>query len=66
MDLEYKAYWETRQLYFDMQVVGEKGVIQLNDLDEFHNGAYENPCIYKEKTKVWPDKHITSKEFFPG
>lgn len=28
--------------------------------------AYESSRIYKEKTKVWHDKHIKRKEFFLG
>ena len=38
-------------------------MLQLNELDEFHNEAYENTSIYKEKTKAWNDKHIAMKEF---
>ena len=32
-------------------------------MDEFRNDAYENPGIYKDKTKRWHDKHILSREF---
>ena len=63
--LEYKAYWKTRQLNFDC-TVGEKRVLQLNELDEFWNEANENARIYKERTKAWHDKHITRKKLSPG
>ena len=50
----------------DSKVAGEKGMLQLSELDEFCNEAYENALIYKEKTKAWHDKHIVRKGFEPG
>ena len=41
-------------------------MLQLSELDQFHNEAYENARIYKEKTKAWHDKHIDRKEFEAG
>ena len=65
-ELEHKAYWATRLLNMDSKVAGEKRMLQLSELDEFHNEAYENARIYKEKAKAWHDKHIVRKEFEPG
>ena len=50
----------------DSTLAGEKRLLQLSELDEFRNEAYENAHIYKEKTKAWNDKHITIKEFTAG
>ena len=50
----------------DSKVSGEKQMLQLSELDEFHNEAYENARIYKEKTKALHDKHIMRKEFEAG
>ena len=61
VELELRAYWATRQLNMDSTFAGEKRVLQLSELDEFRNEAYENARIYKEKTKAWHDKHITRK-----
>ena len=47
----------------DSKAAGEKRMLQLSELDEFRNEAYENARIYKEKTKAWHDKHIVRKEF---
>ena len=47
----------------DSKMVGEKRMLQLGDIEEFRNEAYENTKIYKEKTKAWNDKHIARKEF---
>ena len=66
VELEHRAYWATRQLNMDSTLAGEKRLLQLSELDEFRNEAYENAHIYKEKTKAWHDKHITRKEFTAG
>ena len=36
----------------DTKVAGEKRMLQLSELDEFRNEAYENVRIYKEKMKA--------------
>ena len=66
VELEHRAYWATRQLNIDSTLAGEKRLLQLSELDELRNEAYENARIYKEKTKAWHDKHITRKEFTAG
>ena len=66
VELEHRAYWATQQLNMDNTLVGEKRMLQLNELDEFRNEAYENARIYKERTKAWHDKHIARKEFEAG
>ena len=53
VELEHRAYWATRQLNMDSSLAGEKQLLQLSELDEFRNEAYENARIYKEKTKAW-------------
>jgi len=40
--------------------------LQLNELKELHNEAYENAHIYKAKTKMFHDKHINRKTFEPN
>ena len=50
----------------DSKMASEKRMLQLSELEEFHNEAYKNAKIYKEKTKAWHDKHIARKEFEPG
>ena len=66
VELEHRAYWETKLLNMDSKVAGEKQMLQLSELEEFNNESYENARIYKEKTKAWHDKHIVRKEFEPG
>ena len=50
----------------DSTLAGAKRRLQLSELDEFRNEAYENARIYKERTKAWHDKHINRKEFEAG
>ena len=66
MKLEHRAYWATRQFNMDSKMAGEKRILQLSELEEFHNEEYENAKLYKVKTKAWHDKHIVRKEFEPG
>nr|XP_009797734.1 PREDICTED: uncharacterized protein LOC104244090 [Nicotiana sylvestris]XP_016461971.1 PREDICTED: uncharacterized protein LOC107785234 [Nicotiana tabacum] len=50
----------------DLEDAGEKRLMQLNELDEFRLHSYENAKLYKEKTKIWHDKHIKPRHFEPG
>ena len=66
VELEHRAYWETKQLNMDSKMADEKHMLQLSELKEFRNEAYENAKIYKEKMKTGHDKHIARKEFESG
>ena len=63
LELEHRAYWATRLLNMDSKVAEEKRMLQLSELDEFRNEAYENARIYKETMKAWHVKQIVRKEF---
>ncbi|KAM1077787.1 hypothetical protein ACFX2I_024930 [Malus domestica] len=49
-----------------MSKAGDARKLQLNELDELRNEAYENAKIYKEKTKLYHDKMLQRKEFKQG
>ncbi|CAN6576919.1 unnamed protein product [Malus baccata var. baccata] len=66
MELEHKVYWVLSTSNFDYQAAGENRKLQLNELKEIRNDAYENAKIYKDKTEKFHDAHILRKEFQPG
>ena len=51
LELEYKAMWVVNKLNCDLQPVKEKRFLQLSELEELRNEAYDNARIYKDKTK---------------
>ncbi|XP_068312462.1 uncharacterized protein [Pyrus communis] len=50
----------------DMSVAGQHRKLQLNELDEIRNDAYESSRIYKEKSNAFHDKMISRKSFVIG
>ncbi|KAL6315159.1 hypothetical protein AAG906_037391 [Vitis piasezkii] len=64
--LEHKSFWAVKFLNFDLQTPWEKRLLQLNEMEEFCNNAYENAKIYKDKAKRWHDKHIQKRNFEVG
>ena len=56
--LEHKAYWATKALNFDLSAAGFNRKLQLSELEELRNDAYDNSRIYKAKMKAAHDKQI--------
>ena len=65
VELKHQAYYDVKKLNVYLYKAGENKLMELNELDEFRNEAYENVKIYKEKTKAFHDKHILHKDFQP-
>lgn len=61
-ELEHRAFWATKFLNYDLYKAGKSWILQLQELEEFRNRAYENAKIYKEQTKTWHDRRIRKKE----
>ncbi|XP_050141060.1 uncharacterized protein LOC126617020 [Malus sylvestris] len=66
VELEHKAYWAIEAYNMDMSVAEQHRKLQLNELDEIRNDAYESSRIYKEKSKAFHDKMISRKSFSIG
>nr|GEU35237.1 DNA-directed DNA polymerase [Tanacetum cinerariifolium] len=65
-ELEHKTYWALKLANFDLQTVGDHRIVQLNELNELRDQAYENSLIYKEKTKRLHDSKIKDRVFNIG
>ena len=53
-------------LNMNLEIAGKKMMLQLNELEEFRQNAYESSRIYKEKTKAWHDRHLMKTGFKLG
>ena len=58
--------WAIKKLNFDFKAAKEERLLQLNELEELRNEAYDNARIYKDKTKKWHDQKILRREFKAG
>nr|GEU91822.1 reverse transcriptase domain-containing protein [Tanacetum cinerariifolium] len=63
LKLEHKAFWVLKHANFDPKTAGDHRKLQLNELNELRDQAYENSLIYKEKTKKLHDAKIKNRIF---
>nr|GEV08758.1 reverse transcriptase domain-containing protein [Tanacetum cinerariifolium] len=66
VELKHKAYWALKHTNFDLKTAGDHKKIQINELNELRDQAYENSLIYKEKTKRIHDSKIKNRVFNIG
>nr|GFC31344.1 reverse transcriptase domain-containing protein [Tanacetum cinerariifolium] len=51
IELEHTTYWDLKHVNFDLKTAADHRKLQLNELNELRDQAYENSLIYKERTK---------------
>nr|GFC22060.1 reverse transcriptase domain-containing protein [Tanacetum cinerariifolium] len=60
------AYWALKHVNFDLKTAGDHRKLQLNELSELCDQAYENSVIYKERLKKLHDSKIRNRIFNVG
>nr|GEV11817.1 reverse transcriptase domain-containing protein [Tanacetum cinerariifolium] len=63
IELEHKAYWALKHCSYDLLTAGDHRKVQLNEINELLDQAYENSLIYKEKTNRIHDSKIKDRVF---
>ncbi|OMO98769.1 reverse transcriptase [Corchorus capsularis] len=66
VEIEHKAWWAVKQCNLNFDKAGMQRMLQLQELEEIRNEAYENSRIYKEKTKALHDQRILRRSFHEG
>ena len=55
VEVEYKAWWEIKKLNMDLSKANMKKFLDLNEIEELRNDAYNNSSIAKQRLKRWYD-----------
>ena len=65
VELEHRVMWAIKQLNFDLKKAGDLRKLQISELEEIKNDAYDNVWISKHRMKLFHDRSINRKNFVP-
>ncbi|XP_071726795.1 uncharacterized protein [Rutidosis leptorrhynchoides] len=66
IELEYKALWTLKTCKLDPLETSRHRKMQMNELAELRDQAYETNYIYNEQTKILLDAKLIPSKFAPG
>ncbi|KAL5540047.1 hypothetical protein UlMin_042820 [Ulmus minor] len=66
VELEHRALWAIRNFNFDLKTSGEERRLQLCELEELRDDAYDNAKDLKSRMKAVHDQKILRKNFEQG
>ena len=59
IELEHQAYWALKNLNLWMEEARKKRILDLHELNEIRNEAYENSRFYNAKMKAFHEKNLS-------
>ncbi|XP_042752687.1 uncharacterized protein LOC122195183 [Lactuca sativa] len=66
VELEHKGFWAIKKLNMKIDEAGVHQKLEIQELEEIRNKAFESSRIYKDKTKAFHDKYLFRKTFEIG
>ena len=58
VEIEHKSLWAIKNCHLDLEKAGMLRKLDLNEIQEIRNNAYNNDQIDKSKIKIWHDAQL--------